>query len=146
MQGPAFRPSHAYLPGLTRRHEEGAFDDLRATARAGMSPEALSRCDAFVAGLQLIDEGFFWEAHEVLEPVWMALDEGSAERRLVQGLIQIANGELKAAMGRPKAALRLSRIARGLIPARGSGSLMRLDPEALHGRIDRLELHASNAL
>ncbi|WP_213545720.1 DUF309 domain-containing protein [Vannielia litorea] len=116
-------PAYAYVPGRTQRHPEGAFDAIRATAE----PEPLAS-EALRTGLDWIDAGYFWEAHEVLEPVWMALPDGPA-RTGVQALIQLANAGLKARMARPAAALRLCDIAARLIveaapfapPARPSG-------------------------
>ena len=110
-------PMHAYVPGQTPRHAEGAFDALCVTARPGMSPAALADSAAFRAGLHYLDKGYFWEAHEVLEPVWLALPEGCAERHLVQALIQLANARLKALMGRPRAVARLGAIVAGHLRA-----------------------------
>jgi len=109
------KPTQAYVPGKTPRHEEGAFDSVRATARAGMSVDALTDCAAFQTGLEYLDTGYYWEAHEVLEPVWMVLPNNSDERYLVQALIQLANARLKLCMGRPKAALRLCGIVQKLL-------------------------------
>lgn len=104
--------SHAYIPGVSERHTEDYFDPVRSTAREGMTAEALARSDAFQLGLRYLDTGYFWEAHEVLEPVWLALPAGGDERRLVQALIQFANAQLKLKMQRPKAAKRLCGIVR----------------------------------
>lgn len=100
-------PGHAYVPGQTPRHAPGAFDPIRATVHPGLPVEALRTSPAFVTGLGWIGEGYFWEAHEVLEPVWMACPDPGAERELVQALIQIANAGLKRRMGRDKAVARL---------------------------------------
>jgi hypothetical protein len=100
-------PSHAYVPGRTARHDERVFDTLHASVRPGMTVAELGRSAAFRAGLEYYARGYFWEAHEALEPVWMALPEGSADRARVQALIQLANAALKQAMGRPNATLRL---------------------------------------
>ena len=100
-------PAYAYVPGQTPRHAEGGFDPLRATARVGMSVDQLAQCMAWRTGLTYLEAGFFWEAHELMEPVWMALPHDSAERDLVQMMIQLANASLKARMGRPSAVLRL---------------------------------------
>lgn len=70
---------------------------------------------AWAAGWHFLDAGFYWEAHEVLEPVWMALPDGSAERRFVQAVIQAANAGLKARMERPGAVRRLAGIVEGLL-------------------------------
>lgn len=138
-----FTPGHAYVPGRTARHPDGHFDHIRATARPGLSPIGLAESDAFRHGLFYIGAGFFWEAHEVLEPVWMVLPEGSAERRFVQALIQTANGLLKLDMDRPKAALRLCAIARDLLPEDRDAAVMGCDVGQAHAVIDSLEMRAT---
>ncbi len=98
---------HAYIPGKTERHPEGILDDLKD----GIDTQHLEKSAAWAAGLQFLRDGFFWEAHEVLEAVWMAAPENSAEKLFVQAVIQRANAALKMRMGRPKAATRLQDIA-----------------------------------
>ncbi|MDO5528554.1 MAG: DUF309 domain-containing protein [Paracoccus sp. (in: a-proteobacteria)] len=122
-------PPHAYRPGQTPRHPEGAFDALRATAEDGLSSKA------YHLGLDWLEQGYFWEAHELLEPVWMAAPPNSAERLMLRGLIQLANARLKAAMGRKAASDRLMLIAaRDLTEAERRGApippLARTDAEA----------------
>lgn len=131
-------PDYAYVPGHNQRHSEDAFDALRETALHGQNAAQLATCEAFRAGLQFFHSGYYWEAHEVLEPVWMVLPEGCVERRFVQGLIQLANGCLKLRMGRPKAALRLVGQARGLVPSEAK-TIMTLDVQDVHRWIDALE-------
>ncbi len=107
--GPVPWPPFAHVPGQTPRHAEGAFDALRA------DPDT-----AWRTGCLYLSEGYFWEAHELLEAVWMAAPQASAERRLVQALIQLANAGLKARMGRPRAVARLWALAEaGLVGQRG---------------------------
>lgn len=100
-------PGHAYVPGRTPRHPEGFFDELRASVSEGMSVEELAESDAWIMGEGYFRAGFYWEAHEVWEPVWMALPPRSIERLVVQAAIQLANAGLKVEMERPKAAERL---------------------------------------
>ena len=100
-------PPHAYMPGRTARHAEGAFDGLKAVA------DPLRDSPAWACGLRFLQAGFYWEAHEVLEAVWMAAPERSGEKLAVQAVIQIANAALKARMGQARAAERLAGIARG---------------------------------
>lgn len=139
-------PSHAYVPGKTPRHPEGAFDVVRASAEAAFSPDQLARCAAFRQGLRYLDAGFYWEAHELLEPVWMVLPEPSRERQFVQGLIQIANGFLKLEMDRPKAAGRLVAIARELIPPADQAAVMGLELADIHRMIISLDGRVKDAL
>ncbi len=117
-------PPHAYVPGQTARHPEGAFDAWRGTARAGMGAEELAQCRAWQAGWAFLEAGYFWEAHEVLEPVWMALPEGTTERRFVQAVIQAANAALKNRMNRPRAVARLRGIIGDLLTGLPSAQMV----------------------
>ncbi|SFL68662.1 DUF309 domain-containing protein [Shimia aestuarii] len=111
---PAWRPPHAYVPGQTPRHADGLFD------RFGFDIDDIKGSDRWGLALAFIRDGYFWEAHELLEPIWIALPEESAERRIVQGLIQMANAGLKRRMKRDKAVARLEAIAQDLLAgARG---------------------------
>lgn len=101
------RPPHVYIPGQTARHPEDWFDGIKATVLPGRCVGRLQETCAFQTGLAYLGAGYFWECHEVLEAVWMRTEDPSAERDLVQGLIQLANARLKVLMGRPRAARRL---------------------------------------
>ncbi|WP_146347837.1 DUF309 domain-containing protein [Falsiphaeobacter marinintestinus] len=116
-------PAWAYVPGRTSRHPDGTFEVLCDTARPDMTARELSQTDAWLAGLQYLDRGFFWEAHEVIEPVWMAIPDGAPERLVVQAVIQIANASLKQKMERPGAVLRLCAIAEALLADGQAGCL-----------------------
>ncbi len=141
-------PPHAHVPGQTPRHPEGAFDVIRDTARPGMSAAALAGSDAWATGLRFLDEGFFWEAHELLEPVWMACPDASAEREMAQCLIQVANAALKARMGRPRAVARILGLAEAHLAraeALGAGApVLAQAPEGIRTRL--AELRAISAL
>ena len=100
-------PPHAYVPGQTPRHAEDAFDGIKATVAPGLRSDQIAQTEAWRAGLEYLDAGFYWEAHEVLEAVWMICPPNSVERIFVQCLIQLANAALKRDMGRAGAARRL---------------------------------------
>ncbi len=100
-------PPYAYIPGQTPRHDQDLFAEFSTSVDLDDPTQSL----AWQAGLHYLENGFFWEAHEALEPVWMATRPNSVERHLVQALIQFANASLKALMQRPKAVLRLCDIA-----------------------------------
>ena len=132
-------PEHAYVPGLTARHAEGCFEPICATAQKGMSAEQLAQSEAFCKGLVFLRCGYFWEAHELFEPVWMALEEGSDERHLLQALIQLANAQLKLRMQRPKAASRLCMMVRGLLEKLTGARVMGQDISQIMARLEAVE-------
>jgi predicted metal-dependent hydrolase len=92
------------------------FADIHASVRMGMNAEELVQTLAWRAGIAWLHRGFFWEAHEALEPVWAALPQNSAERATVQALIQLANAALKQKMGRQGAAMRICALAEQTLP------------------------------
>ncbi|MEP2533020.1 DUF309 domain-containing protein [Shimia sp.] len=111
---PDWRPPHVYVPGETARHDAGLFD------RFGFSLDDIEASERWRLAHAFIQEGYFWEAHELLEPIWMGLPPGSRERALVQGLIQLANAGLKRRMGRENAVARLAEMARELLFVEGT--------------------------
>ena len=141
-----FRPTHAYVPGQNNRHAENAFDAIKNSVHSGQNMEELLSSSAFFTGLDYLDKGYFWEAHEVLEPVWLALPDGCPERKFVQGLIQLANGFLKLKMGMPKASVRLAKISRDLLDARFETRYLTLDLAPFIGKTVQLEELAKNEL
>lgn len=118
------------MPGVNARPDEAFFAAVKASVPAATVDATSADNAAWRYGLRLANAGFYWEAHEVLEPVWLNAAPNSRERHLVQAVIHLANGLLKQAMGRTGASLRLAEMCRdalaGAFPA-GSGRLMGID-------------------
>ena len=110
-------PDAPYRPGRTPRPPADQFDALIAALPVDETPLALARSAAFRAGFTAFEAGYFWEAHELWEPIWMRLAPQSPERHLLQGLIQLANARLKAAMNQERAARRILARAQAAIDA-----------------------------
>ena len=134
-------PAQPYLPGVNAR----PADDFLAAAGVviparTMAAEAADNI-GWRYGIRLFNAGCFWEAHEVLEGVWMNAAPNSRERHLVAAVIQLANGRLKQAMGRDRAASRLAGLAADHVErayAGHAGRLMGLDRADLAGALLRL--------
>ncbi|GAB4262792.1 MAG: hypothetical protein Kow0013_08700 [Pararhodobacter sp.] len=109
-------PPAPYLPGITPRPSKDHFAPLTATVAGCATPGDLAESPCFRAGFEGFARRYYWEAHELWEPVWMTLPRDSTERALVQGLIQLANAALKRRMGRPRAADRIIALADTLFP------------------------------
>ena len=61
--------------------------------------------DALEKGIELFNRQEFYEAHEAWEAGW--IDELADERRLLQGLIQVAAGFYKLQVGSPQGTVKL---------------------------------------
>jgi predicted metal-dependent hydrolase len=84
------------------------LEAAKALAPSVMRHEDWQDNAAYLYGHDLLGAGFFWEAHEVWEAVWLSCLPNSVEKLLLRMLIQQANGRLKLAMGRYRAAERLA--------------------------------------
>lgn len=104
-------PPYAYVPGSTPRHDEDFLDHVKELASIITQNENAQENDAWLFGIRLFENDFFWECHEVLETVWMNALPNSREKNLVQGVIHLSNAALKIKMQRPDASQRLIELA-----------------------------------
>lgn len=104
-------PAWRYLPGRNERHAEDAFDRIKMLCPCETTEKTARSNIAWRYGLRLFNEGFYWEAHEILELVWQRARPNSRERFVVQCVIHLANGALKSALGQAKARGRLAAMA-----------------------------------
>ena len=137
MSAPWPYPSNAHVPGRTPRPLESPAFDAAAAAPVYTVDRMWSQNTTYLYGIDLYNSGYFWEAHEVWEPVWMRSAGNSRERIVVQGLIQLSNACLKLLMERPEAAARLLVIAREKIidAARPAPVMMGLELDPLSVQI-----------
>lgn len=90
--------------------------------------DSVFRTEAFRYGLDLFGAGFYWEAHEWWEALWMACPKESAEHCVLQGHIQTAAAMLKVGRGQWRAFASLRRRAsQKFTKARGRGYIGTLD-------------------
>ncbi len=133
-------PDYKHQPGLNPRPAEdflpAGLHEFPTPVTAGNWAQNLAWC----FGIRLINEGFFWEAHEALEPVWMKTRPNAREHHLVQGAIQLANCALKSSMKKNAAALKVKAMAHECVERAYSGgslnTLMGLDEAALLSAIN----------
>lgn len=104
-------PLAPYIPGRSERPREAIFDTFKDGLSTNCTIAELASSSAFRGGLTFYEAGYYWEAHELWEAVWMCLPPASAERHLLRGLIQLANAGLKRVMDRPEAAARILALA-----------------------------------
>ena len=87
-------PPHAYIPGQTQRHHEAQFDEIISSIPSVIDFETLQTLSAFHTALNYMQHGFHWEAHEILEAIWMNTAQNSIERLFTQCIIHLANANL----------------------------------------------------
>lgn len=108
-------PAYAYIPGKTPRHPEGTFDDIISFLPDNIKVETLCTLPAFQSALNFMDHDFHWEAHEIMEAIWMNTAQNSVERLFVQCVIHLANANLKRIMKREAAAKKIMTQANSIL-------------------------------
>lgn len=93
----------ADLPASPERYSARPLPASRYVPGRGPRPEGGAGEDGFRHGVDLFNNGYWWEAHEAWEAVWMVLPPNSAERHGLQAMIQTANCCLKIRMGQGRA-------------------------------------------
>jgi uncharacterized protein len=123
MTGPF--PARAYLPGLGIRPTPEPASDTP------LDPADWRSCDAYVHGLALFDRGYYWEAHERWEALWILAGRIGPVAELLRGLIQLAAAGVKLRQGRTAGAITLAERARGHFAATRNHVLAGLELERL---------------
>lgn len=140
-------PGRKYIPG------QGVHPDK--DPRGSHIPEYASTTTKFNAGnwqysqqylyaIDLFNNGFWWEAHEVLENLWIESGRKSAAAKFIQGIIQISAALLKHSQSLHRGAVRL--MARGLSKIRlQSGSYLGIDVEKFANEVELFINNGSSA-
>ena len=100
-------PARPHRPGPGRRPDMALLEAAKAACPKITEPARWQENRTYRAGWNLYDAGFYWEAHELWEAVWLACRPNSLEQRFLKMIIQNSNARLKEAMDRDKAAARL---------------------------------------
>ncbi len=104
-------PHQCHLPGINKRPADDFLADIAIFNDPAINDANAAQHLGWNYGLRLINEGFYWEAHEVLEPVWWHAAANSPARHLVQTTIHLTNAALKLKLRRIRAASRLTVLA-----------------------------------
>lgn len=96
---------YRYVPGKTAHPHRGQIPPPPPLLKGGKENEG------FRYGVDLFNHGYWWEAHEAWESVWLSGDKKSPEGQCLQGLIQYSGAILKCYQGEHRGLPRLLRAA-----------------------------------
>ena len=126
-------PPYAFLPGRDphpTRDPRGHSYGSEETEAIYLPPERWQENEDYLFGIDLYNDGFLWEAHEVWEGLWHRAKHDVHQANLLQGLIQCAAASLKIPMGQPRGLASLTRLGTEKLESIGrdvEGAYMGLD-------------------
>ncbi len=95
-------PPYTYVPGQTphpvtdpRGHSYG----LKPTPAAAFDPAKWRTCRDYLQGIDLFNHGYYWEAHETWEGLWVAIGRRGPLADFLKGLIKLAASGVKCREG-----------------------------------------------
>ncbi len=132
-------PAYRYLPGRKphpTRHPDGHSHGAEETRVDSFDPRDWKACEAYRYGVDLFNHGYWWEAHEALEPLWIAGGRDSDAGLFIQGLIQIAAAAIKRAVDARTPAASLAALGVAKL-RRQSGVYLGIDVAAFSAEVER---------
>lgn len=104
-------PSYSYVPGRSPHpisDPEGHSFDHRCPPPPPIDPEHWSASEEYLYGIDLFNHGFYWEAHEVWEGLWLAAGRAGVVADFMKGLIQLTAAGVKVRQGMPTGVVSLA--------------------------------------
>ncbi len=95
-------PPYAYVPGRTphpTRDADGHSYEAKPEMPEPPDPEDWHACRDYLYGIDLFNHGFYWEAHEAWEGLWVACGRRGLTATYLQALINLAATGFKARCG-----------------------------------------------
>jgi hypothetical protein len=106
-------PPYTYVPGYAPHPVSDPYGHMRQF----ILPDSWSQRDHLLWGKRLFEHGYYWEAHEAWEHLWLELGRTSDEALAVKGLIKLAASAVKCREGNANGAIRHATRATELLRA-----------------------------
>jgi predicted metal-dependent hydrolase len=98
-------PDYAFVPGRFPHpvsDPQGHSYNRAHEAIVPPQPQEWLDCTAYLYGIDLFNQGYYWEAHETWEDIWHACGRTGEMADFMKGLIQLAVAGVKVREGIPK--------------------------------------------
>jgi uncharacterized protein len=114
-------PAYSYVPGrFPHPLSDPAGHSFGHVAKKcePLTTENARRHEEYLWGIQLFNHGYYWEAHEAWEQVWIACGRKGVAADYLKGLIKLGAAGVKTREGRPdgvaRHATRSAELLRGV--------------------------------
>jgi len=84
-----------------RNHPRGHSRDEPEEIPPALDPRSWQDSRAYLCGIDLFNHGYYWEAHEAWEGLWLAAGKKGPISELMKGLIKLTAAGVKARQSQP---------------------------------------------
>lgn len=98
-------PDYAFVPGYwphPRNDPEGHSFNTHEPDPTPLDPDDWNQSRIYLYGLDLFNHGYYWEAHEQWEALWLQEDRNTPIAQFLEGLIRLTAAGVKARQQNPK--------------------------------------------
>jgi hypothetical protein len=95
-------PLRKYIPGKgihPDKHPDGSHIPRLPPQDVKFGQDNWRKSQRYLYAIDLFNQGYWWEAHEVLEKLWIQTGRTTPIARFIQGIIQTSAALLKATRG-----------------------------------------------
>lgn len=143
-------PPYSYVPGMHPHpiREENGHSFGEEVSVSNFAPDNWRDCREFLFGIDLFNSGYYWEAHESWEAVWIAAGRSGVVADFLKGLIKLAAAGVKVREGNENGVRRHAARATQLFGETSAGqeTLLGLRLTELLAFSNQLGEEASNTL
>lgn len=110
-------PPYSYVPGVSLHptsHPQGHSFGHQVQVPREKLPDQWQSCRVYLVGIDLFNNGYYWEAHEYWEAAWIAAGRTGIAANFLKGLIKLAAAGVKWREGRSAGVRRHARRAKSL--------------------------------
>ena len=106
-------PAYRHRPGVTPHpvRDADGHSYKKETSSTAIDEGDWHTADTYLFAIDLINNGYFWEAHEELEGLWLGTGRDTPIGQFLQGIIQAAAALLKLDVGKIESANKLAQVA-----------------------------------
>ena len=122
-------PPYTHVPGIT---PHPISDPHGHMGDADQQRKELSPAGMLAHGMLLFNLGFYWEAHEAWEHLWIALGRSGSEADIIKGLIKLAACGVKCLEANPVGASRHASRAANLLDITDKPDWLEVNLPAAH--------------
>ena len=98
-------PPYSYVPGHSPHPVSNPAGHMHGTEHETplpLVPESWQESPEYLYGIDLFNHGYYWEAHEAWEALWLAAGRHGSVADFLKGLIKLAAAGVKAREGNPR--------------------------------------------